>query len=294
VGRLLALWLGALSLMVGCATSPPAGQIVAVVPGFPLTASTISVESGEQLTWVNGDPARGEIQVEFDRVPNMPDVSLKSGIYTARFDTPGTYAYTVTSVSSSGTRLVPRRGEVIVWERAPVAAPVASRPEAAPPGSTPPLASPPRPSSDIPPTTPDIPPIGADITRLKGSAQAYVAYHYQADHGIVLKLERATVKPSALRPGSSAVLAVMYTLMAPQEAGRLAVKETRTIQFGGQDLRQVEKTVKIASGTYSSEYRLTVPPDAAEGPYTVTTTVEVPSAKGIRGQVSSTFSVSPP
>lgn len=294
MGRLLGLVLGTLSLIVGCVTSAPAGRVIAVVPGFPLTASTISVETGEQLTWVNGDPARGEIQVEFDRVANMPDVSLKSGIYTARFGTPGAYAYTVTSVSPSGTQLVPRRGEVIVWNKALAAAPSASSPGATSPGSAPPRASAPQPASDTPPATPDVPPIGADITRLKGRAQVYVAYHYQPDHGIVLKLEHATTKPSTLRPGSSVVLAVTYTLMAPQETGPLAVKEIRTIRFGDQDLRQVEKTVRVASGTYSSDYRLTIPPDAAEGVYTVTTTVEVPSAKGVRGEASSTFSVSPP
>ena len=287
MGRLLGLWLGALSVLAACATSPPAGRIIAVVPGFPLPASTISVESGEQLTWVNGDPARGEIRLEFDRAPNTPDVSLKSGIYTVRFGTPGTFTYTVTSLSPSGSQLVPRRGEVIVWDRVRVAAPLTPKPEAASPSSTPKVAPPPQPS-------PDIPPVGADITRLKGSAQVYVAYHYQPEHGIILKLERGTTRPSTLRPGSPIVLAVTYTLVAPPDAGPLAVKETRTIRFGDQDLRQVEKTVKVASGTYSSEYRLTVPSDAAEGPYTVTTIVEVPSATGIRAQVSSTFSVSPP
>jgi len=40
--------------------------------------------------------ARGEIKMEFDRVPSMPEVSSKSGIYTARFGSAGTYPYTVT------------------------------------------------------------------------------------------------------------------------------------------------------------------------------------------------------
>jgi hypothetical protein len=52
--------------------------------------------------------------------------------------------------------------------------------------------------------------------------------------------------------------------------------------------------VTVASGTYSSEHRLTVPPDAAEGSYTVTTLIEVPSATKVGGQVSSMFSVRRP
>lgn len=286
MARLSSVFVGILLGLCACATPPP-GRIIPLVPGFPLPASTIGAEPGEQLTWVNGDPARGEIQLEFDRVPNMPDVSARSGTYTVRFSAPGTYTYTVTSLSRGGLQLVPRRGEVVVRERFAVAAPVTPKPEAASPSSTPQPAPSPQPGSDAPP-------IGADITRLKGSAEVYTAYHYQPGHGIILKLERGTTRPSTLRPGSQVILAVTYTILAPREAGPLTVKEIRTIRFGDQDLRQVEKVVTVASGTYSSEHQLTVPADAAEGPYTVTTIIEVPSATGVRGQVSSTFSVSLP
>lgn len=286
MARLSSALVGILLGLGACATLP-LGRIIPLVPGFPLPASTIGVEPGEQLTWVNGDPARGEIQLEFDRVPNVPDVSAKSGTYTVRFSAPGTYTYTVTSLSRSGLQLVPRRGEVVVRERVPVAAPVTPKPEAASPSPIPQPAPLPQPG-------PDVPPVGAEITRLKGSAEVYMAYHYQPEHGIILKLERGTTKPSTLRPGSQVILAVTYTILVSREAGPLVVKETRTIRFGDQDLRRAEKIVTVASGTYSSEHRLTVPSDAAEGPYTVTTIIEVPSAIGVRGQVSSTFSVSLP
>jgi hypothetical protein len=126
---------------------------------------------------------------------------------------------------------------------------------------------------------------------LKGTAEVYLAYHYQSEHGIVLKVERGAAAPASLRPGSQVILAVTYTILAPPEVPPLVVKETRTIRFGDQDLRRLEKTVTVAPGTYSSEQRLTVPPDAAEGSYNVTTTIELPSAARIRGQVSSAFSV---
>ena len=277
VSRLLGALVVGLSSLAACTTPAPTGRIIPLVPGYPLSADPIGAEPGEQLTWVNGDPARGEIQLEFDRVSSMPEVSSKSGVYTARFGAAGTYPYTVTGLSRSGVSLVPRRGEVVVRERTPASAP---GPEAA---------APVRPPS--PPPRRDTPPVGADISRLKGTAEVYLAYHYQSEHGIVLKVERGAAAPASLRPGSQVILAVTYTILAPPEVPPLVVKETRTIRFGDQDLRRLEKTVTVAPGTYSSEQRLTVPPDAAEGSYNVTTTIELPSAARIRGQVSSAFSV---
>jgi hypothetical protein len=279
VTRRLGALILALSTLSACATAAPTGRIIPLVPGYPLSADSISAQPGEQLTWVNGDPARGEIRLEFDRVAGVPEVSSKSGVYTARFGAAGTYPYTVTGTSRSGVELVPRRGEVVVREQPPAAASGAPGPEAAPPA---------RPS---PPPRRDTPPVGADIARVKTSAEVYLAHHYQSEHGIVLKVERGAAAPSSLRPGSQVVLAVTYTILAPPEVPPLVVKETRTIKFGDQDLRRLEKTVTVAPGTYSSEQRLTVPLDAAEGPYTVTTTVELPAAARIRGQVSSAFSV---
>ena len=280
VSRLLGALIVALSGVAACVTPAPTGRIIPLVPGYPLSADSIGAEPGEQFTWVNGDPARGEIQLEFDRVAGLPEVSSKSGVYTARFAAPGIYPYTVTGLSRSGVQLVPRRGEVVVREPTPAAAPGAPRPEPAAPA---------RPPS--PPPRRDTPPAGADISRLKGSAEVYLAYHYQSEHGIVLKVERGAAAPTSLRPGSQVVLAVTYTVIAPPEVPPLVVKETRTIRFGDQDLRRLEKTVTVAPGTYSSEQRLTVPSDAAEGPYTVTTTIELPSAARLQGQVSSAFSV---
>lgn len=283
MSRLLGALMVALASLTACATPAPSGRIIPLVPGYPLSAESIGAEPGEELTWVNGDPARGEVKIEFDRVSTMPAVSSRSGVYTARFGAAGTYPYTVTGLSRGGVELVPRRGEVVVRERPVPAAPGAVRPEAAAPGR-PPAPAAPRPSSDAPP-------VGADISRLKSGAEVSLAYHYQPEHGIVLKVERGAAAPSSLRPGSQVVLAVTYTIIAPPEVPPLVVKETRTIRFGDQDLQRLEKTVTVAPGTYSSEQRLTVPPDAAEGPYTVTMTIELPSAARIRGQVSSGFSV---
>ncbi len=148
-----------LSSLAACATPAPSGRIIPLVPGYPLSAESISAEPGEQLTWVNGDPARGQIKIEFDRVSSMPAVSSKSGVYTARFGAAGTYPYTVTGLGRTGIELVPRRGEVVVRERPAAAAPGAGRPEGAAPGR-PPGAPTPRPALDAAP-------VGADIARLE-------------------------------------------------------------------------------------------------------------------------------
>jgi hypothetical protein len=110
----------------------------------------------------------------------------------------------------------------------------------------------------------------------------------------MLKVERGSAEPSALRPGAEVTLGVTYTVLAPRDTTRLQVREVRTVRYGNQDLRRLEKDVTVSTGTYSSEHRLTVPADAAEGPYSVTTLVEVLSATIARGEVSSGFSVIAP
>lgn len=285
---LLSLVMGLLLGLAACASLSSTGRVIALVPGFPLPAEPIAVDPGEQVTWVNGDPVRGEVQVEFDQVPNAPRVSSKEGVHAARFGAPGTYPYTVTAHTPGGVELVRRRGEVVVRGRMATAEPMTGKTQASLAAPSPPA---PRPTPS-PATDPS--PIGADIARLKGGADVYMAYHYRAEQGIVLRVDRGTAVPAMLSPGSQVILGVTYTVLVPPGAPALALKEVRTIRFGDQDLRRVEKMVTVASGTYSSEHRLTVPPDAAEGPYTVTTLIEVPSATKVGGQVSSMFSVRRP
>jgi plastocyanin len=279
LGVVLSVMLGA----VGCATTTGTNRVIPVVPGFPLEAAIVQVEPGDRLTWVNGDQSRGAFRIEFDQAPGVPEVSSTSGAYTARFGTAGTYTYTITATTRTGVPLIARSGQVVVGERA----------GAAPP----PLAPPPRVEPSPPAPTPasaDVLPLGSGISRVKGGTEVFAAYHYRPDQGIVLKVERGTAEPATLRPGAEVNLRVTYTVLAPGDAKPQRVKEIRTVRYGNQDLRRLEKEVTVSSGTYASEYRLTIPPDAAEGPYSVTTIVEIPSAALARGEVSSAFSVIAP
>jgi plastocyanin len=279
LGVVLSVMLGA----VGCATTTGTNRVIPVVPGFPLEAAIVQVEPGDRLTWVNGDQSRGAFRIEFDQAPGVPEVSSTSGAYTARFGTAGTYTYTITAATRTGVPLIARSGQVVVGERV----------GAAPP----PLAPPPRVEPSPPAPTPasaDVLPLGSGISRVKGGTEVFAAYHYRPDQGIVLKVERGTAEPATLRPGAEVNLRVTYTVLAPGDAKPQRVKEIRTVRYGSQDLRRLEKEVTVSSGTYASEYRLTIPPDAAEGPYSVTTIVEIPSAALARGEVSSAFSVIAP
>jgi plastocyanin len=275
MGVVLAVMLGA----VGCATAAPPNRVIAVVPGFPLEPGPLRVTAGDRLTWVNGDESRGAFRVEFAPGPGAPDVSSAAGTYTARFATPGTYAYTVTATTRTGHPLVPRSGQVVVADRT---------------GAVPPPAPPPPTPAERPVAPEDVAPVGSGISRLKGAPEAYAAYRYRPEQGIVLKVGPGAVEPSMLRPGAEVNLRVTYTVLAPRDAKPIRVKELRTVRYGNQDLRRLEKDVAVSSGTYASEHRLSIPADAAEGTYSVTTVVEIPAVALARGEVSSVFSVLAP
>jgi len=281
LGVVLAVMLGA----VGCATTTGTTRVIPVVPGFPLEAAIVQVEPGDRLTWVNGDQSRGAFRIEFDQAPGVPEVSSTSGAYTARFGTAGTYTYTITAATRTGVPLVARSGQVVVGERAGAAPP----PVAPPPRLEP---SPPAPTPA--PAPADVLPLGTGISRVKAGTEVFAVYQYRPDQGIVLKVERGTAEPATLRPGAEVNLRVTYTVLAPGDAKPQRVKEIRTVRYGNQDLRRLEKEVTVSSGTYASEHRLTIPSDAAEGSYSVTTIVEIPSSALARGEVSSAFSVVAP
>jgi len=81
------------------------------------------------------------------------------------------------------------------------------------------------------------------------------------------------VQRPRLRPGDHATLRAVYEVPNPTE-----VRETRIIRYDGQVLARIERVVSRPGGSVQSEYRVDVPRDAAEGWYSVTTTVEVTSA----------------
>lgn len=100
----------------------------------------------------------------------------------------------------------------------------------------------------------------------------------------ILKLSRTVVQRPRVAPGDVAALLAEYEVSAP--GGTLDVRETRVIQFDGQQLARLERKVSRPSGLAGSEVQLKVPLDAAPGWYSVTTTVEPLSAAGTRSMAS--------
>ncbi len=92
-----------------------------------------------------------------------------------------------------------------------------------------------------------------------------------------LALGETAVQRPRLRPGEAATLRAVYEVPEP-----IQVRETRVIRYDGLVLARIERVIARPGGSVTSEYRVDVPRDAAEGWYAVMTTVERMDA-GTRG-----------
>jgi len=128
--------------------------------------------------------------------------------------------------------------------------------------------------------------------KLKSAQQAAASHDYSPQQGIVAKIENTAATPQQLKPGDEIVLRTEYTVMTPPDKGPVKVKEVRTVLFNNQELVRLMKESDLSAGTYASEHPLTLPRDAAEGSYTVKTTVEpVATDKALADQGLAAFMV---
>jgi uncharacterized protein DUF4384 len=111
-----------------------------------------------------------------------------------------------------------------------------------------------------------------DLSRARSGASVTT----RSTHEHIALSETAVQRPR-LRPGDPATLRAFYSVPAPTE-----VRETRIIRYDGLVLARIERVVSRSGGSVQSEYRVDVPRDAAEGWYSVTTTVE-PTRAATRG-----------
>jgi Domain of unknown function (DUF4384) len=112
--------------------------------------------------------------------------------------------------------------------------------------------------------------------------------------GSTLTLGETLVYRPKLNPGDQASLRAHYSVALP--TGTISVKETRIIAFDGSVLKTLDRVATRSSGVVGSEYQLRIPPSAAEGWYTVTTSIEpVSVTRGSSGpeQTTATFYVEP-
>lgn len=82
-------------------------------------------------------------------------------------------------------------------------------------------------------------------------------------------LTETAVQRPRLQPGEAATLRAVYDVPGP-----IQVRETRIIRYDGLILARIERVMTRTGGSILSEYRVNVPRDAADGWYSVTTSVE--------------------
>ncbi len=130
------------------------------------------------------------------------------------------------------------------------------------------------------------------MEKVKDAGQSAAAKDYKPEQGVVAKIETTAAAPHQLKPGDQVILQTQYTVLSPPDKGEVKVKEVRTILFNNQELGRLEKDSTLSAGTYSTQYPLTLPPDAAEGTYTVATVVQpVAVEKATKAEATTAFVV---
>lgn len=108
---------------------------------------------------------------------------------------------------------------------------------------------------------------------------------YTPAQGVVVKIEKAVTAPQQLKPGDRLTFQAQYTVLAPPQTKEIRVTETRTIFFDNRHLVDLpRKELTLTQGTNEIQDSLSLPKDAAEGLYLVTTSVEpaVPNAQKVQ------------
>jgi len=103
--------------------------------------------------------------------------------------------------------------------------------------------------------------------------QAARATKYDPGQGLLVRVEAAQASPAAVRAGETVSLVVTYTLLTPRADQLLSVRETREIRHDGLLVANPTTEFTRANGTFTSALPITLPKDAAAGPYEVTVTV---------------------
>ncbi|MEJ2724466.1 MAG: hypothetical protein P8175_07440 [Deltaproteobacteria bacterium] len=112
----------------------------------------------------------------------------------------------------------------------------------------------------------------------KTQQQTAQAYNYQSSQGTLLRIERDSAVPSAVRPGETVDLGSTYALLTPTPDERVKVTEERKITHNGSLVGNPSVTVARVGGTYSTTLPLQLPSNAERGVYRVITRVSAANA----------------
>jgi hypothetical protein len=130
------------------------------------------------------------------------------------------------------------------------------------------------------------------VRQVRAREQAAAEAGYTPAQGIVTKIEKAAATPQQLKPGDRLTFQAQYTVLAPPQTKEVKVTESRTIYFDNRHLIDLpQKSLTLAQGTNEIQDSMSLPKDAAEGLYLMTTSVEPVVANAQKAQVSTPFIV---
>lgn len=98
---------------------------------------------------------------------------------------------------------------------------------------------------------------------------------YKPSQGNMVRIEDATTNPVKVKPGEVVGLNTTYYVLNPSSGAQVKIVETRVIRYNGKPvIEPMVREVRKEQGLTSSTARLPIPKDAAEGEYTVVTTID--------------------
>ena len=105
------------------------------------------------------------------------------------------------------------------------------------------------------------------------ATRAEAAKKYGNEKTERLEIEKASLTPEDVTPGTTVESAVQYTALAPAASEKIKVTETRTLVSNTDSVQLANRKVTRAQGTYTSTMKFTLPKDVAKGDYTLVTTI---------------------
>lgn len=126
------------------------------------------------------------------------------------------------------------------------------------------------PSPSPAPGPADASPAEPGVQLVQDRAETVATVGYTAGHGVVLRVEWASIHPAVAAPGDRLVLWARVVALAPTEETRLAIRETWSVLFAGFPLLTLpDREYTLAQGTSEIERAIQLPADAADGDYAV-------------------------
>jgi len=116
--------------------------------------------------------------------------------------------------------------------------------------------------------------------RLASRDQAMLKYAYDPGGGALLKVEKVTLEPPSITPGSEARVRVVYTVLSPSDSEDISVAYSNSLYHDGRSLRNLGSemtSVSRGGGTIEAVFPFTVPKDAPEGTYEFRSDLQVES-----------------